>query len=66
MISQKDIHNHLVNNTESWQKAYISMQCGNDVEKIKKMEQGIADLVNGVISAIADNPSFNYLNKEID
>ena len=65
MISQKDIHNHLVNNTDTLQKSYIAMQCGNDVEKIKKMEQGIADLVNGVINAIADNPSFSYLNKEL-
>ena len=35
MITQKDIHNHLVNNTEPLQKSYIAMQCGNDVEKNK-------------------------------
>lgn len=64
MLTQKDIHNHLVNNTEPWQKSYISMQCGNDVEKMKKMEKGIADLVNGVVGAIKTN-GFDYLNKEL-
>lgn len=64
MLTQKDIHNHLVNNTDPMQKSYISMQFGNDVEKIKKMEQGIADLVNGAISAIKTD-GFDYLSKEL-
>ena len=64
MLTQKDIHNHLVNNTEPWQKSYISMQCGNDIEKIKKMEQGIADLVNGIVETIKTD-GFDYLSKEL-
>ena len=64
MLTQKDIHNHLVNNTEPWQKSYISMQCGNDVEKIKRVEQGIADLVNGIVETI-NTDGFDYLNKEL-
>lgn len=64
MITQKDIHNHIVKNATPAQKAYISMQCGGDPEKIKEVEQGISNLINGVIKTI-NNAGTDYLNKAL-
>lgn len=62
-ITQKDIHNHIVENTTPFQKAYISMQCNNDPEKIKVFEQNMANLLNGIIESI-NNSGTRYLNKK--
>ena len=62
MVTQKDIHNNIVENASDWQKRYLSMQCGGDVEKIKEVEQSIANIVNGVVSALKNN-GVDYLNE---
>lgn len=62
MITQQDVHNHIVNNADDWQKRYLSMQCGNDVEKIKEVEKCMANIVNGVVNALK-NSGVDYLNK---
>lgn len=62
MVTQKDIHNIMVENASDWQKRYLSMQCGGDVEKIKEVEQSMANIVNGVVNSI-QNSGVEYLNK---
>ena len=64
MVTQKDIHNNIVENASDWQKRYLSMQCGGDIEKIKEVEQGLANIVNGVVSALKNN-GVDYLNERI-
>ena len=64
MVTQKDIHNNIVENASDWQKRYLSMQCGGDVEKIKEVEQSMANLLNGVISVLQNN-GVDYLNEKI-
>ena len=64
MITQKDIHNIIVENASDFQKIYLSMQCGGDVEKIKEFEQSMANIVNGVIKSL-QNSGVEYLNKTL-
>ena len=51
MVTQKDVHNIIVENASPLQKSYISMQCGGNLQKIMEVEQTIAHLVNGVAAA---------------
>lgn len=62
MITQKDVHNNIVANASDWQKCYLSLQCGGNVEKIKEVEQSIANIING-ISKVLKNSEVDYLNK---
>ena len=62
MVTQKDVHNNIVVNASVWQKRYLSLQCGGDVEKIKEVEQSIANMINGV-SKVLKNSGVDYLNK---
>lgn len=62
MITQQDVHNHIVLNANDWQKRYLSMQCGNDVEKLKEVEKSMANMVNCVVKALR-NSGVDYLNK---
>lgn len=64
MVTQKDIHNSIVENASDWQKRYLSMQCGGDIEKIKEVEQSMANIVNGVIECL-QNSGVEYLNKAL-
>ena len=38
------------------------MQCGGDIEKIKEVEQSMANIVNGVVKCL-QNSGVEYLNK---
>lgn len=62
MITQQDVHNIIVVNANNWQKMYLSMQCGGDIEKIKEVKQTMANLINGVAKAMK-NSGTDYLNK---
>lgn len=62
MVTQKDIHNSIVANASDWQKSYLSFQCGGNVEKIKEVEQSIANMINGISKALKNN-GVDYLNK---
>lgn len=62
MVTQKDIHNSIVVNASDWQKNYLSLQCGGNVEKIKEVEQNIANMINGISKAL-ENSGTDYLNK---
>ena len=64
MITQKDVHNNIVVNASAWQKRYLSLQCGGDIEKIKEIEQSMANIVNGVIECL-QNSGVEYLNKAL-
>ena len=61
MVTQKDIHNKIVENASDWQKRYLSIQCGGDIEKIKEVEQSIANIVNGMVKCL-QNSGVEYLN----
>lgn len=62
MITQKDVHNNIVENASNLQKCYLSFQCGGNVEKIKEVEQSIANMINGISKALKNN-GVDYLNK---
>lgn len=62
MITQKDVHNNIVVNASDWQKSYLSLQCGGNGEKIKEVEQTMANMING-ISKVLENSGTDYLNK---
>lgn len=62
MVTQKDIHNSIAVNASDWQKRYLSLQCGGDVEKIKQAEQTMANMINGISKALK-NSGTDYLNK---
>ena len=40
----------------------MSFQCGGNVEKIKEVEQSIANMINGISKALK-NSGVDYLNK---
>ena len=65
MLTQKDVHNMIVEKAEPWQKQYLSLQCGGNPEKIKAVEQTMANMVNGVATAIR-NAGTDYLNERIE
>lgn len=62
MVTQKDVHNSIVVNANAWQKRYLSLQCGGNVEKIKEVEQTMANMINGISKALK-NSGTDYLNK---
>lgn len=62
VITQKDVHNSIVVNANDWQKRYLSLQCGGNVEKIKEVEQTMANVINSVSKALK-NSGTDYLNK---
>ena len=64
MVMQKDIHNIIVENASDWQKRRLSMQCGGDIEKIKGVEQSMANIVNGVVNSL-QNSGVEYLNRTL-
>ena len=61
MITQKDVHNLIVEQLTPLQKATLSYQLGNDQERIAKMEQTIADVMNGIVKSF-ENEGMMYLN----
>ena len=62
MITQKDIHNTLVNLSDD-AKIEIIKKCGCDVGKIKKMEKRLEDSINLASEMIT--PAAEYMNKAI-
>ena len=46
MVTQKDVHNSIVANANVWQKSYLSLQCGGNVEKIKALKNSGTDYLN--------------------
>lgn len=60
MITQKDIHNLLVENMSVQQKIDISMRCGNNPTKIEKAEKTVAEMCNLIGGA-----GLEYLNTKI-
>ena len=64
MVTQKDIHNNIVENDSDFEKICLSIQFGGDVEKIKEYEQNMANIVNGVIECL-QNSGVEYLNKTL-
>lgn len=64
MVTQKDIHNIIVENASDYQKMYLSMECGGEIEKIKEVEQRLANIANEVVSALKNN-GVDYLNERM-
>lgn len=63
MITQKDVHNAIAENVDPYRKAIISHNCDGDSEKIKRFEQTVADILNGIIKSI-QNSGTDYLNQK--
>ena len=61
-ITQKDVHDYIVQNASPLQKAYISMQCGYDPLKIQDFEQVVANILNSITKSIS-NADTDYLKK---
>ena len=68
LITQKEVHNFLVNNTTMCQKIHLSAAYGNDVEKIKSFEKDVANFINGFADTYKTSlgPVVDYLTKEIN
>lgn len=64
MITHQDIHNAIVESSSPAQKAYLSLQCGNDPEKIKAVEECAANALNIAIKAFS-SAGIDYLNTKI-
>lgn len=60
MLTQKDIHNLVVEHATDQQKIYIAIRCGNDPKKIEETEKTVAKMCNVICGA-----GFEYLNKRI-
>lgn len=65
MVTQKDVHNIIVEKAEPWQKQYLSLQCGGDPEKIKSVEQSMATFLNAIVEALKNNGT-DYLNTRME
>lgn len=65
MITQKDVHNQIVENTSIFQKAYLIFQCQLYGVDIKDMEQTIANVVNGITNVFSSN-TMQYLCKRME
>lgn len=65
MITQEGVHNVLVEAMNPLQKVELSAACNNDPEKIKNVEQKMADMLNIVVD-IAVNPGTIYMNSKVD
>lgn len=65
MITQKDVHNQIVENTSIFQKAYLAFQCQLYGVDIKDMEQTIANIVNGVANVFSSD-TMQYLCKRME
>lgn len=59
MITQKDIHNHIVENATFSQKAFLVLQCQIHGVSVESVEKSMANIVNGVI-----NPMINTVGSE--
>lgn len=62
MVTQKDIHNILVKSDDTY-KANIIKQCDYDVEKIKKLENTLANIAN--ITTETVGKAWAYMNEEL-
>lgn len=60
MLTQKDIHNFIVEHMTDQQKIYLAIRCSNDPKKIKETEKTVAKVCNVICGA-----GFEYLNTKI-
>lgn len=65
MITQKDVHNQIVENTSIFQKAYLVFQCELYGISIEEMEQSIANVVNGITNVLSSD-NMRYLCKRME
>lgn len=61
-MTQKEIHNILIKADDTY-KSQLIKQCGCNVEKIKKFEQQMADIINLAADTIGE--AWSYMNTEI-
>lgn len=62
MTQKKEIHNILIKADDTY-KAQVIEQCDCDIEKIKKFEQQMADIINLATDTIGK--AWSYMNTEI-
>lgn len=61
-ITQKDIHNILIKADDTY-KAELIKRCGCDIEKIKEIENILANIMNA--SAETIGKAWAYMNEEL-
>ena len=61
MITQEGVHNILVDALDPIKKVEMSAACNHDPEKIKSVEQRMADILNVVVDIVV-NPGTIYMN----
>lgn len=61
-MTQKEIHNILIKADDTY-KAQVIKQCDCDVEKIKQLEQQMADIINLATDTIGQ--TWRYMNEEL-
>lgn len=61
-MTKKDIHNILIKSDDAY-KAQVMKYCDCDIEKIKKFEQQMADIINIATETIRE--ACGYMNEEI-
>jgi|GEM_PF-1515668 len=66
MITQQDVHNHIVLNANDWQKRYLSMQCGNDVEKLKEVIPEMTEFDKGYILGKTEKMAKESKNEDLE
>lgn len=64
MVTQKDVHNQIVENATFSQKAYLAMQCQVHGVSVESVEQSMANIINGVVNAIGSE-TMRYLCKRM-
>lgn len=69
MVTQKDIHNHIVENATFSQKASLALQCQIHRVSVESVEQSMANIINGVVNAMIDvagSENMRYLCKKME
>lgn len=69
MITQKDVHNQIVENATFFQKAYLALQCQIHGVSVESMEQSMANILNGVINSMVNtvgSENMRYLCKRME
>lgn len=69
MVTQKDIHNHIVENATFFQKTYLALQCQIHGVSVKSVEQSMANTINAVMNSMVNtvgSENMRYLCKRME
>lgn len=69
MVTQKDVHNQIVENSSLSQKAYLALQCQIHGVSVESVEKSMANIINGVINSMINtigSENMRYLCKRME